>query len=461
MRWLLPFVLVALLIFSCTDPAPEQAHDMVITNASVLNTLTGEVEEHQTIVIDSGYITAVLDSAMDIQADTIIDAQNKLVTPGFVEAVGHLDDVFGDRPDTLKASVDECVKAFTDTYLPYGVTTVRSSGDGTGYYAIADYLVKSNTHSAPEFMFCGGSLAGWYDGTPYVNHLLVQDSSEVDYWISSMYKTGSIGSIKIYCNGAMNYPIFTAALNKAREYGMNVTSQVQNEITIDSALSLGLRNFEHASTMVYQRNLFHITDDQGFNDTLDKYYHGQEEGTRIYPYMEAALKTGPDNPKVLNTIAKMKAYNATMTTSLHFFAQWLNKCYFCSTPKGARFDTRNFTPEQKARCEAGYAILSGYVKQMYDAGIVLAIGTDHKDGGKAMLSEMLLLHEAGIPMKDCFRIATINSAKVIGQEERCGSITPGKRANMVIFDQNPLDNPENLLKGKSIVKDGMIYGTNP
>lgn len=457
MRLLVPVVLLLLACYSCSDPPPAATHDLVITNASVLNTLTGEVAAHQTIVIDSGYISAVLDSTAGIPADTIIDAQNKLVTPGFVETVGHLDDVFGDRPDTLKASVEECVKTFTDTYLPYGVTTVRSSGDGTGYYAIADYLVKSNTHAAPEFLFCGGSLAGWYDGSPYVNHLLVQDSSEADYWVSSMYKTGSIGTIKIYCNGAMNYPIFTSAMNKARDYGMNVTSQVQNEITIDSALSLGLKNFEHASTLVYQRNLFHFTNDRAFNDTLEKYYHGQEEGSRIYPYMEAALKTGANNPQVLSTISKMKAYNASMTTSLHFFAQWLGKCYFCSTPKAPRFDTRNFTAGQKERCAAGYAILSGYVKQMYDAGIVLAIGTDHKDGGKAMLSEMLLLHETGIPMKDCFRIATINSAQVIGADELYGSITPGKKANMIVFDQNPLDDPQALLKGKTVVNNGAVY----
>jgi imidazolonepropionase-like amidohydrolase len=74
-----------------------------------------------------------------------------------------------------------------------------------------------------------------------------------------------------------------------------------------------------------------------------------------------------------------------------------------------------------------------------------------------VLSEILLLHEAGIPMNDCFRIATINTAKVIGQEERYGSITAGKRANIVIFEQNPFENPENVLKEKVVIKDGVVY----
>lgn len=453
------FLLLPLLgfIFGCSDPAPVDNHDLVITNATILNTLTGEIELHKTIVIDSGMITAVLDSVMDVQGDSIIDAQDRLIVPGFIDAVVHLDDVFGDRPDTLKSSVEECVKEFSETYLPYGVTTVRSSGDGTGYYAIADYLRQFPDANTPDFYFSGGSIAGWYDGTPYVNHLLVQDSSEAEYWINSMYKTGSVSSIKLYCNGAMNYSIFTAGLNKARELNLPVTSQVQNQITIDSALTLGLRNFEHASTLVYQRNLFDFSNDIAFDDTLTKYYPDRDAGQRIYPYLEAANKVGANNPEILATILNLKAHNATMTTSLHFFAQWLDKSYFCSTPKGGRFDTHNFTIEQKARCLNGYGILSGYVKQMYDAGLVLAIGTDHKDGGKAVLSEILLLHETGIPMENCFQIATINTARVIGQEEKYGSISIGKRANLVMFDENPLENPENILKGKMVVKDGVIY----
>jgi imidazolonepropionase-like amidohydrolase len=446
-----------LLLSGCSDPGTEHTHQLVITNASVLNTLTGEVVKHQTIVIDSGYITDVLDSVTDVQAGTIIDAQNKLVVPGFIDAVGHLDDVFGDRPDTLKSSVEECMKVFSETYLPYGVTTVRSSGDGTGYYAIADYLRQFPSAQSPDFYFSGGSIAGWYDGSPYINHLLVQDSTEAEYWVTSMYKAGSVSSIKLYCNGAMNYSIFRAALDRAQNCNLNVTAQVQNEITIDSALSLGLRNFEHASTLVYQRNLFHFTDDRTFNDTLQHYYHDQEEGSRIYPYMEAALRVGPDHPQVIATIANMKAHNATMTTSLHFFAQWLNRCYFSSVPKAARFDTHHFTTEQLARCTQGFDILSRYVKQMYDAGVLLAIGTDHKDGGKAVLSEILLLHEAGIPMNDCLRIATINTAKTIGQEEKYGSITAGKHANLIIFEEDALNDPQALLKGKTVIKDGVVY----
>ena len=42
----------------------------------------------------------------------------------------------------------------------------------------------------------------------------------------------------------------------------------------------------------------------------------------------------------------------------------------------------------------------------------------------------------GIPLEDAVRAAAVNPAKAIGIYSRCGSLEPGKRANLVILDQN-------------------------
>jgi hypothetical protein len=56
-----------------------------------------------------------------------------------------------------------------------------------------------------------------------------------------------------------------------------------------------------------------------------------------------------------------------------------------------------------------------YVKRMFGAGIRLNVGTDTHDPGKAVLSEMLLLHGLGIPLSDVFTIAWLNRAEDRGQ----------------------------------------------
>jgi imidazolonepropionase-like amidohydrolase len=79
------------------------------------------------------------------------------------------------------------------------------------------------------------------------------------------------------------------------------------------------------------------------------------------------------------------------------------------------------------------------------------------DGGKAILSEMLLLHEAGFSIGDILQIATINGAASMDLGNKYGSIKAGKKANLVIFDKNPFENYKNFLSEKIVIKDGKVY----
>lgn len=69
----------------------SQMYDVKITNASVFNTHTKTVELNKTIVIDQGKIIDVLESkdSGNILAHTVIDAENRLVTPGLIDAHFH------------------------------------------------------------------------------------------------------------------------------------------------------------------------------------------------------------------------------------------------------------------------------------------------------------------------------------------------------------------------------------
>jgi imidazolonepropionase-like amidohydrolase len=70
---------------------------------------------------------------------------------------------------------------------------------------------------------------------------------------------------------------------------------------------------------------------------------------------------------------------------------------------------------------------------------------------------MILLNDAGIPMLEVFRVATLNGARAIGVDDQLGAIDVGKRANLVIFDGDPLDDPADLFGPKTVSKDGVVY----
>jgi imidazolonepropionase-like amidohydrolase len=60
-------------------------------------------------------------------------------------------------------------------------------------------------------------------------------------------------------------------------------------------------------------------------------------------------------------------------------------------------------------------------------------------------------------MADALRAATLNSARAIGLEEQIGTVEPGKRAHLVLFEANPLERPEAVLGPKTVIKDGVVY----
>ena len=85
------------------------------------------------------------------------------------------------------------------------------------------------------------------------------------------------------------------------------------------------------------------------------------------------------------------------------------------------------------------------------------MGTDWAEPGRATLAEIALLHDAGIPMADSLAIATLGTAAAIGVDDDVGAIEPGYRANLVLWDGDPLTDPQALFGGRTVIKDGLEW----
>jgi imidazolonepropionase-like amidohydrolase len=68
-----------------------------------------------------------------------------------------------------------------------------------------------------------------------------------------------------------------------------------------------------------------------------------------------------------------------------------------------------------------------------------------------------LLIEAGFPPVEAIRIMSLNGAKILGVDDRLGSIAAGKLADLLVIKGNPIATPSDIRNVTIVFKDGVGY----
>lgn len=101
------------------------------------------------------------------------------------------------------------------------------------------------------------------------------------------------------------------------------------------------------------------------------------------------------------------------------------------------------------------------VRRMYQAGVPIAMGTDAGNPGTAhgpsVYAEMEAMQQAGMSASDVFASSTIVAARAMALEHEIGSIVPGKRADLVVFDADPTADISNARQVRLVMHNGVIY----
>jgi imidazolonepropionase-like amidohydrolase len=99
----------------------------------------------------------------------------------------------------------------------------------------------------------------------------------------------------------------------------------------------------------------------------------------------------------------------------------------------------------------------GIVRKMHEAGVRLVAGSDagawftHVED---FPHEIVLLHEAGLSAVQALRAATFDAAECIGLGAELGTLEPGKRADILAVEGNPLADIASLFSVSAVFKDG-------
>jgi imidazolonepropionase-like amidohydrolase len=108
-----------------------------------------------------------------------------------------------------------------------------------------------------------------------------------------------------------------------------------------------------------------------------------------------------------------------------------------------------------ARYEKSYEKMIEFVGRMYRAGIPLVAGTDALPGF-TLQRELELYVQAGMTPAQALQIATRNGAKYTRTSNDRGSITPGKLADLVLFDGDPTTDISDIRKVALVITQGKL-----
>jgi hypothetical protein len=397
----------------------------------------------RTIVVVGDKIQAVgtPEQAAAIPAGAkVVDARDKFVVPGLIDAHVHL----VHRLNFARVTGDEILPCF----LGNGVTSVRDTGDEIYAETLVARYADAHPESCPRVFRCSGLI----DAATVIHRdigIPVADPAAVPALVEDMAAWG-VTTLKIYAGTTR--PVGRRVIDEGHKHGKVVTAHL-SAYTAQDAVADGVDCLEHI-TSVFD---FAIPDE-----------------VRKLPDHRSTLDLG--NPQAVGLIDLLAARKTIVDPTLAVFR---NMLLLSDLPEVQRHPDVGKMPERlvtywhqyrqkslghspasldgRRQAFRKYQELTGL---LYRAGVPLLAGTDAPEPfvppGYSLHTELELLVESGLPPAAALQAATINNARALKQEAQLGSIEVGKLADLVVLAADPLADIRNTRKIERVVRGGIL-----
>ena len=403
----------------------------VIHAGHLFDTASGKVLENQSVVIEAGRVANVESGFIGGEEDDIIDLSGSYVSPGFMDMHVHLDGELNPpasySEEFFMNSADIALRSsiFAKRTLDAGFTTVRDlgAGDIQAIFALRDAIAKGYI-DGPRIFAAGKAMAttgGHADptngiradlrGDPGPKQGVINGPDDAYKAVRQRYKDGS-DVVKLTVTGGVlslaksgDNPQFTdeeleAVVSAAKDYDFVVAVHAHGATGMKRAIRAGVDSVEHGTYM----------DSEAMRLM-------RKQGTWYVPTISAGKWVGD-------------------------LAELDDKLPPVVRPKAAAIGPQ----------------IQDTFGAAYKAGVKIAFGTDagvspHGANGK----EFRFMAEAGMPIMETIQAATVNAAKLLRVEDELGQIAPGFHADIVAFDDNPLEDVTVLERPNFVMKGGSVF----
>ena len=416
---------------------------VALTHVRVVDGTGARAAENQTIVVQNGKIAAVGPSAsvrVPAGAQTL-DLAGHTVIPGIVGLHDHTFYTTSARSIQISTSAPRL-------YLGAGVTTIRTTGSMSPYAELnLKRAIDRGQVPGPSMYVTGPYITG-EGGSGMASAITPEQARRlVAYWAEE-----GVSWLKFYTS--ISRAAMGAAIDEAHKRGVKATGHLCS-VSFREAVALGIDNLEHG--------LFTNTD-----------YDPEKKPDLCATGAMAKLGTlDLGSEPVRATIREMTAKNVAMTSTLAVFELFVPN----RPPLEQRVldamapDVRTEYLQSRTRlAEPGSFGLSPDVfrkAQEFDvafvrAGGLLAAGVDPTGNGGALPGfgdqrNYELLIEAGFTPVEVVQIMTANGARVLGGQNDFGTITVGKRADLVVIRGDPIAKAADIRNVVTVFKNGVGY----
>ena len=433
-----------------SEKNPQQ---IAITHVTVINPGTSSVRPDSTVFVSGTHITAVSDSDNFKLPNgaRVIDGRGHFLIPGLWDM--HVHSAFG---DWFPGGRDIILPLF----IANGVTGVRDMGGDVPVLLTWRKQIAQGQIIGPRMVISGPMLDGYLlDGKSlrFPSSMPVTTPASAVAAVDSL-KAQGVDFIKV--QSEVSDEAYRAAAAEAHKQGLPFVGHVPERVRLEETIAAGQKSIEHLM------GIFEACSGQE-----DKFISGKGN-------LKLVLSSHDEQKcdALIALLAKSQTWQVptlvwqrggTFLDQRDLKHQPLDKY----VPAYWRDVTwRRFTDEMMpdllkdplALRQEYFARNLQMVGTMHCAGAPFMAGTDTAPGvyimpGFSLHDELANFVEAGFTPMEALQAATSNPAKFLDAESSFGSIEPGKTADLVLLNANPLDDIRNTQKIAAVIANGRLF----
>ena len=396
--------------------AAKPSGTIVLTGARIVTMRGDEVIEHGTIVIARDRIAAIgADSSVAIPAGAKrIDLAGKTIMPGLIDAHWH-------GPHAYDGIVPQQNWVY-DAALAYGVTTVHDPSATTSEVFASAEMQRAGLITGPRINSTGTILYG--ATTPFTVEI-----NSLDDALSHLRRLKASGAWSVKSYNQPRREQRQMIIEAARQLGMEVVPEGGSLFEMNmTMIADGHTTIEHSLPVA---NIY---------DDVLQFWKGSH--TAWTPTLIVAYG---------GAFGENYWYQHTQVWKEPILSKWVPRPIL---------DARSRRPVMEPPEEDNVISVARQAKQISDLGIPVSIGAHGQREGLGAHWDMWMFKLGGMSNMEALRTGTINPARALGLDRDLGSLEPGKLADLVILDANPLENIRNSDKVTMTMIGGHLLDSN-